>query len=163
MPIKPENKALYPANWNEIRASILKRAGNKCEFCGVANHLVGWRDERGRFVEAPGAMPGELAAERGDGTKMIRIVLTIAHLDHNPENSHPENLRALCQRCHNRQDQKHRAETRRQTQEAKARKADLMVARLDERRKRQRMDALRAQGAQVVSEADGQTSFLDGK
>lgn len=32
--------------------------------------------------------------------KIIEIVLTIAHLDHTPENCVPENLRALCQRCH---------------------------------------------------------------
>ncbi|MDU6555123.1 MAG: hypothetical protein E6507_09740 [Prevotella bivia] len=43
---------------------------------------------------------------------MARIVLTIAHLDHTPEHCSPENLRALCQRCHNRYDAEHRKETR---------------------------------------------------
>ena len=28
-------------------------------------------------------------------------MLTVAHLDHVPENCDPDNLRALCQRCHN--------------------------------------------------------------
>ena len=28
------------------------------------------------------------------------IVLTVAHLDHTPENCDDENLRAMCQRCH---------------------------------------------------------------
>jgi hypothetical protein len=28
-------------------------------------------------------------------------VLTVAHLDHTPENCADENLKALCQRCHN--------------------------------------------------------------
>ena len=42
-----------------------------------------------------------------------RVVLTVAHLDHTPENCDPSNLRALCQRCHNKYDAKHRAETRR--------------------------------------------------
>jgi 5-methylcytosine-specific restriction endonuclease McrA len=28
------------------------------------------------------------------------VVLATAHLDHNPGNSRPSNLRALCQRCH---------------------------------------------------------------
>jgi 5-methylcytosine-specific restriction endonuclease McrA len=32
------------------------------------------------------------------------VVLTIAHLDHNPENCDRDNLRALCQLCHNRYD-----------------------------------------------------------
>ena len=86
MPIKPENRRRYPANWKEIRAEILKRAENKCEFCGIENYAV------------------------RDGS---RIVLTIAHLDHTPEHNSTDNLRALCQRCHNRYDAKHRAETRR--------------------------------------------------
>ena len=86
MPIKPENRGRYPANWKEIRAAILKRADNKCEFCGIENYAV------------------------RDGS---RVVLTIAHLDHTPEHNNPDNLRALCQRCHNRYDAKHRAGTRR--------------------------------------------------
>ena len=38
--------------------------------------------------------------------------VTIAHLDHIPEHCNPDNLRALCQRCHNRYDAEHRKETR---------------------------------------------------
>ena len=86
MPIKAENKARYPANWKEIRAAILERANNKCEFCGIENYTI-----------------------RDNGSK---VVLTIAHLDHTPENCTPENLRALCQKCHNTYDAKHRAQTR---------------------------------------------------
>lgn len=91
MPIRPENKARYPKNWKEIRMKILERANNRCEFCGVENHT--W-----------------IPAARID-TPMgaIKVVLTIAHLDHTPENCDPSNLRALCQRCHNRYDAKHRA------------------------------------------------------
>ena len=91
MPIKPENKKRYPANWKHIRASILERAHNCCEFCGKRNHTHFWNEKTG---------------------KMVEVVLTIAHLDHTPENCDPENLRALCQACHNRYDAKHRAETR---------------------------------------------------
>ena len=40
MPIKPENKKRYPANWKEIRKDILKRADNKCEFCGIENYAI---------------------------------------------------------------------------------------------------------------------------
>ena len=92
MPIKKENKALYPANWKEIREDILARAQNKCEFCGVRNHII----RRNAF-----------------------IVLTIAHMDHRPENCAPENLKALCQLCHNQYDAKHRAENRAKTLAAK--------------------------------------------
>ena len=90
MPIKPENKGRYPKNWKEIRQQILQRANNRCEICGRENHSI---------------------VDNGHG-KMIKVVLTIAHLNHTPEDCRPENLRALCQRCHNRYDAKHRAETR---------------------------------------------------
>ena len=75
MPIKPENKARYPKNWKEIRQKVLERAGNCCEFCGIPNHY--FRQDKG-----------------------TRVVLTIAHLDHTPENCDMDNLRALCQKCH---------------------------------------------------------------
>ena len=92
MPIKPENRSRYPKNWNtEIRPMILRRANNCCEFCGIPNYTV-----------------------RENGSK---VVLTIAHLDHTPENNDPSNLRALCQKCHNSYDATHRAETRRQAKE----------------------------------------------
>jgi len=34
----------------------------------------------------------------------LRHYLTVAHLDHTPENCADDNLKALCQRCHNRYD-----------------------------------------------------------
>lgn len=40
--------------------------------------------------------------------KTVEIALTIAHLDHQPENCDPDNLRAWCQRCHNRYDAPYR-------------------------------------------------------
>jgi hypothetical protein len=50
------------------------------------------------------------------------VVLTIAHLDHRPENNVSENLRAMCQGCHLHYDREHhaqtRAETRRRAREA---------------------------------------------
>jgi 5-methylcytosine-specific restriction endonuclease McrA len=84
MPIRPEMRALYPRNWKEIRAAILARSLNCCENCGVKNH-------------EPHPMTGS------------KVVLTVAHLDHNPQNNKPENLSALCQLCHNRHDAAKRA------------------------------------------------------
>jgi 5-methylcytosine-specific restriction endonuclease McrA len=77
MPIRPENKDRYPKDWKQISLRIRQRAGNKCEDCGVDNYSI------------------------RDGSK---IILTVAHLDHTPENCSNENLRAWCQRCHNRYD-----------------------------------------------------------
>lgn len=40
MPILPENRALYPNNWQEIRAEILEREGNACKFCKIPNYEI---------------------------------------------------------------------------------------------------------------------------
>ena len=98
MPIRPENRKRYPKNWKQIRQQILERAGNKCEFCGVENHSIVWSEKENRY-----------------GEKQHRVVLTVAHLDHTPENCDPSNLRALCQKCHNRYDAEHRRKTRSHT------------------------------------------------
>ena len=94
MPIRPENKKRYPSNWKEIRASILERARNHCEFCGRENHTWFFNEKT---------------------KKMVRVVLTIAHLNHVPEDCRPENLRALCQSCHLRYDAEHHRKSRMQT------------------------------------------------
>jgi 5-methylcytosine-specific restriction endonuclease McrA len=109
MPIRPENKDRYPVNWKEIRAAVLKRAGNRCERCQVKNYAVGWRDRGGDFFPWSSYNVRTRFVEK----KSIKIVLTIAHLDHQPENNDMANLAALCQRCHNRHDIAHRVRGRR--------------------------------------------------
>ena len=113
MPIKTENRHRYPPNGRAIRAAILERATPCCEWCSVPNHT--WRNNAtGQWTEDP----GRAEAWRLDGDRVTRIVLTIAHLDHTPEHNAPANLRALCQRCHNRYDAPHRRQTARQTHRA---------------------------------------------
>jgi len=80
----PFHAERYPKNWKEISVRIRERAGNRCEFCGAENHQP--HPETGSMV-----------------------VLTVAHLDHDPQNCSDENLRALCQRCHLRYDADHHA------------------------------------------------------
>lgn len=116
MPILPENRHKYPDNWKEIRAEILNRAKDACEFCGLRNHIKGIRDSDGYFYREEGEWSGVM--------KQIKIVLTIAHLDHDPTNNDFANLRALCQQCHNRYDAEHRATTRRQRQKGAERGKD---------------------------------------
>lgn len=53
-------------------------------------------------------------AAYGTGSK---VVLTTAHLNHQPEDCRDENLRSMCQGCHLHYDRKHHAESRRRTQE----------------------------------------------
>ncbi len=102
MPIRPQNKKLYPNNWDEIRERIKKRAGNKCEGCGVKNHAIGYRDEDGKFNSTAtwGNYPVQF--------KIIKIVCTTAHLDHDPRNCDDDNLKFWCQKCHNSYDAPHR-------------------------------------------------------
>lgn len=97
MPIRPSDRHRYPKDWKSIRMRILDRAGQRCEFCGVDNGAIGRRRNDGTFERFEG-MEVEVASL--EGVRLTRIVLTIAHLDHTPENNAESNLRALCQRCH---------------------------------------------------------------
>ena len=93
MPIRPENKHRYPKDWKQIRARILERANNCCE--GSPDYP----DCRAKNYEPH--------PETGS-----KVVLTIGHLDHRPENCEEDNLKAWCQRCHLNYDKFHHAATR---------------------------------------------------
>ena len=76
-PILKENRNRYPANWStEIVPRIRERSGGQCEKCGAINHS--WVNRRTR----------ELCLS--DEDEAIRVVLTVAHLDHQPENCSDE-------------------------------------------------------------------------
>lgn len=103
MPIRPENRNRYPADWPEISHRIrFERAGGRCECQGEC----GRRTHSGR---CPNTHTGR-AYDTGS-----RVLLTTAHLDHTPENCDPDNLRAMCQGCHLHYDRDHHAETARRT------------------------------------------------
>ncbi len=95
MPIKKENLHRYPKNWDEISKDIrFNRAKNKCEVCGAENY-------------------------KPHPKTHSKVILTVAHLDHTPENCDYDNLKAMCQKCHNSYDAEHRAETRAKTKAQK--------------------------------------------
>lgn len=78
----PCNYKRYPADWKTvIRPRILKRAGHRCEGspaypdCRAFNHVL-------------------------HPVTRSKVVLTIAHLNHDTTDNRDENLRAWCQRCH---------------------------------------------------------------
>lgn len=118
MPFKRER---YPDNWEQISKRIREeRAGNKCEWCGVKNGATGARDKWDNWNSEYyiNLMSTHEQIRRfGKKVKPIRIVLTVAHIDHDTTNNDDSNLAALCQRCHLRHDAKHHArnaaETRR--------------------------------------------------
>jgi len=91
MPISKAKKKLYPANWKDISWQTRAAAGNKCELCDAQNGK-------------PHPVTGS------------KVVLTVHHLDFNPQNNEKYNLVALCQRCHNRLDAKKRAWNKKHTQ-----------------------------------------------
>lgn len=91
MPIRPENRARYPKDWKTISKRIrFERAASKCECDGECGG-----DHIGRCSVVNGT--------RHPLTGSV-VVLTVAHLDHTPENCADDNLKAMCQRCHNRYD-----------------------------------------------------------
>ena len=126
MPILRENRSRYPSNWRDIRTSILERARHRCEFCGVTNHAIGYRNCEGHFqpvktrhnplYSPPAVITGPLLSDSVYVHRLFKIVLTIAHLNHQPEDCRPENLKALCQQCHLRYDVDHHTTTRQQRQ-----------------------------------------------
>jgi 5-methylcytosine-specific restriction endonuclease McrA len=109
MPIRPTERHRYPADWRAIADRIRARAGYRCE-------------------SVPGAPP--CLAQHGHPHPLTgaTVVLTVAHLDHHPEHCADENLRALCQRCHNRYDQTHRQRHAALTRRAQKRNGELFDA-----------------------------------
>lgn len=66
-------------------------------------------------------MAAEIDHDRSEeGQKPIVIVLTIAHLNHQPEDCRPENLAAMCQRHHLAYDHDHHRANAQATRRAKA-------------------------------------------
>lgn len=137
MPIRPDQKARYPKEWPQISASIRERAQHKCEECGVPNYELGGRAPDGTWHKARPTgdnglkltwpEPGEYGLCEGYPVELriVKIVLTVAHLDHQPENCEPDNLRCWCQRCHNRYDAATRRKGIQERQRAKAASGDL--------------------------------------
>jgi len=83
--------------WIELSNKIKARDGNKCKHCGVQNGAVVFRLAEAWAIAS---VDGEAQELIRMGWRQVKIVLTTAHLDQNPRNNDPENLAALCQRCH---------------------------------------------------------------
>lgn len=104
MPIRPENAARYPANWDVIATGVKRDAGWRCEGSPA------YPDCR--------AAHGSTHPVTGS-----RVVLTVGHLDHQPENCARSNLKAWCQRCHLTYDKGHHAKTAATTRATELRKS----------------------------------------
>lgn len=89
----PMDRKRYPADWDEIARRVKDETDWKCEVCG-------------RQCRRP-----------GEPFDTHRRTLTVAHLDHTPENCERSNLRALCAPCHLRYDAQQHAESRRRNKQ----------------------------------------------
>jgi hypothetical protein len=88
----PMDARRYPSNWIDISRYIrFERAGGKCECTG----------ECGLHTERCNAEHGQPHPVTGS-----KVILTTAHLGTDTNDKHdkldvrPENLKAMCQRCH---------------------------------------------------------------
>jgi hypothetical protein len=117
--VMPIDYKKYPKNWKtEIRPAVLERAGNKCEFCGIKNHSIikrlpdgTWRNPCQTEWDMIYSRIKYCHSNMTESLKyhgFIRVVLTIAHLDHDECNHEVklDRLAALCQLCHLRYDAK---------------------------------------------------------
>lgn len=153
----PCDYSLYPADWQERRARILKRALNECERCYIPNKAVvarfaggvyGHLGNRLEWIASGGRRSGDECARKGIGwntsyichpvhsipfhpresvsydakhwsAPAVLIVLTIAHKPGAPMDCPDDQLEALCQMCHNRQDAPMRAKNAAKTRMAR--------------------------------------------
>lgn len=139
MPIRPDERHRYPNDWPAISALARFKAGNRCQDCGLRNGALGGRLPDGSWREAlPTGDNGivNLWPEEGSiapccggrSLKIIRVVLTVGHKDHCPENNAPKNRRVWCQQCHLRYDAKNKAAGRKLRARAQRAARDLFDA-----------------------------------
>jgi hypothetical protein len=86
----PLDRRRYPPDWLAISKRIRERSGGRCECAGECGLHAGRRC----------AETNHTAAKFANG----KVVLTVAHLNHDPQDCRDGNLKALCQRCHLRYD-----------------------------------------------------------
>ena len=108
----PIIRARYPDNWDAIALQVKHAANWCCEHCQrpcrqPSEPLAAFLARVKRWRQGQTPLPPTFdAAPR-------RYLLTVAHLDQQPNNQDPDNLKALCTVCHLRFDSQFRAKQRR--------------------------------------------------
>jgi hypothetical protein len=121
----PMERSRYPKNWSLLAIAIKDAASWCCEHCGKPCRKPGeavsqfekrlnsrWLCELVSFISELGQAEVSLYRPK-------RFLLTVAHLDQDPGNSAPENLKALCAPCHLKYDRRFQAFNRRPKLERK--------------------------------------------
>lgn len=106
MPVRPENRHRYGADWREFSDRIrFERAKGRCECTGECK-MPGHQSRPGRCENRhrePSVYTGS------------NVILTVAHLNHVPEQRRDDEVKAMCQGCHLWYDRDHHAATRQET------------------------------------------------
>lgn len=138
MPIRESERGRYAANWPEISTAAKERAGWRCEMCHAPHKAIICRGTYGQAIGSYMLPDGEVRCEE-DGAyeghargsefvgRYLRVILTTAHLDHQPENNDPGNLRVLCQLHHLRHDRPHHVAMRRLNRATRLGQGDLFA------------------------------------
>jgi hypothetical protein len=113
MPIRPDQRSLYPDNWPDISHHVrFIRARGQCECDGTCG-----RPHTGPCPNRHGGL---------DFHNHKPVVLTCAHRNHDPTDNRDENLAAWCAPCHLVHDADHHAATARATRETARRAAGIV-------------------------------------
>ena len=114
----PIDYSKYPPDWKQIVERIRLRSRDHCEFCNIQNKSTIFsvplkiQDGDGRYKQKRFWFTDYWDAYRLHGNdhfiNTVKVVLTVAHLDHDEENWEVEDERLvhLCQLCHLRYDAK---------------------------------------------------------
>lgn len=112
MPIRPEFRHWYRADWQAISVEVREAADRRCRRCARPHGAdilqladgrwldpveLTWRDDVGAVARAPDLV------EMAEG-RMKRVRVAAAHVNHRPWDRSDENLAAWCGRCHLRHD-----------------------------------------------------------
>lgn len=137
MPVRPELRALYPADWPAISRRIrFDVAGGRCQRCNRP-HLARvlclpdgrWEDfDARRWYDGNGAVvaaPSVLEVDRSG--HVTKVVLTCAHIEHDPSRNDDADLAAWCGRCHLLHDAPHHRAQRRLTYRLRSAIGDLFA------------------------------------
>lgn len=96
----PMERERYPSDWEQIAMAKKESVGWKCEKCG------------------------KQCRKPGEPFDTHKRTLTVAHLNHTPEDVRPENLMAMCAVCHLRYDSSSHVESRKRNKENRAANAE---------------------------------------
>lgn len=146
MPVSRLDQRDYPGGslrspeWLAIRARILEREQHRCKVCRVPDRVIIWRDaETSTFMDSEGwirdrdtgeAIRLEMFRDLYPWIRQTKVILTVAHLDHDKRNNADANLAALCQLHHLRLDRPRHVERRRLNRLRKLGMPDMFEANL---------------------------------